>query len=101
MYGYLGKMHAFGSAPRLEIRGKGVYPPSTHKPPYTQLPRQRPRACESLSRSTKSRRLHYLSHVDEVTLAKGAGYINGAIHLQLHRDFHSPQLTGTPIVKRG
>ena len=22
-----GKMHAFGSAPRLEIRGKGVYPP--------------------------------------------------------------------------
>jgi len=25
-YGYLGEMHAFGSAPRLEIRGKGVYP---------------------------------------------------------------------------
>ena len=23
----MGKMHAFGSAPRLEIRGKGVYPP--------------------------------------------------------------------------
>jgi len=23
----LGKCHAFGSAPRLEIQGKGVYPP--------------------------------------------------------------------------
>ena len=26
-------MHAFGSAPRLEIRGKGVYPPK-----HTQTP---------------------------------------------------------------
>jgi len=99
--GIWGKCMHLEVHPASRFEARACTPPSTHKPPYTQLPRQRPRACESLSRSTKSRRLHYLNHVEEVTLAKGAGYINGAIHLQLHRDFHSPQLTGAPIVKRG